>query len=199
LARGRTGEAAIRGRFTLRRLEIARRAELIRALLDAFFGVPDAVGELAAVCAATEKASANPAASATTVANRIMYLLGPAELLSDQGSVYGEVDHRRLPIIVLDQQHIGHGMAILHLGPHANGQIAGIVGKPGARMSRSSRSTTSAPSQPMRISSNTTASTGVFPVRLRLATIGSISDAAGSPSARNVIRHGYPGAISAST
>ena len=40
---------------------------------------------------------------------------------------------------------------------------------------------------------------GRFPVRLQPATIGSISAAAGSPSARNVIRCGYPGAISAST
>jgi len=78
--------------------------------------------------AAAEKASADPTASATTaVVQRIMYFLGPAVLLLDQGSVYREVDYRRLPIIVLDQHYIRQGMAVLHLGPYAHGQVAGVV------------------------------------------------------------------------
>src|SRR5439155_27049389 len=48
-ARRRTGEAAILVRFALRHFEIARRAGLLGPLLDALFGMPDAVGKLAAV------------------------------------------------------------------------------------------------------------------------------------------------------
>src|SRR5580704_4302268 len=53
--------------------------------------------------------------------------LGPAKLLFDQRFIYCEVDYRRLPIIVLDQHYIRQGMAVLHLGPYAHGQVAGVV------------------------------------------------------------------------
>jgi hypothetical protein len=49
LAPGRTGEAAILVGLALRHLELARCAELIRALLNAFFGMPNAVCEFAAI------------------------------------------------------------------------------------------------------------------------------------------------------
>src|SRR5712671_2544854 len=82
----------------------------------------------AGACAEAAGASANPAASVTTaVMNRIMSLLGPAELIFDQRSIYREVDHRRLPIIVLDQHYVRQRMAILHLRPYANRHVAGIV------------------------------------------------------------------------
>ena len=46
---GRTGEAAILVGLALRHLKIACRAELIRTLLDALFGMAYAIGKLAAV------------------------------------------------------------------------------------------------------------------------------------------------------
>src|SRR5436309_7288355 len=49
LPQGSTGGAAILVGFALRGLEIARRAELMRTLLDALFGMAYAIGEFAAV------------------------------------------------------------------------------------------------------------------------------------------------------
>src|ERR1700746_1285344 len=68
--------------------------------------LPSPISPAAGVCAEAAGASANDAASATAAAvNRIMYVLGPAELIFDQRFIYREVDHRRLPIIVLHQHY----------------------------------------------------------------------------------------------
>src|SRR5271155_6093879 len=49
LARRRTGEAVVLVGLALRQVEIARRAGLVHALLDAFLGPADAVREFAAI------------------------------------------------------------------------------------------------------------------------------------------------------
>src|SRR5271165_2760855 len=82
-----------------------------------------------AVCAATRCAGTNPSASTTAAAMICITVTSSqwAWLFFNKRPVDRQVYHRSLPVIVLDQHDIGHGMAILHLRPYADGEIARIV------------------------------------------------------------------------
>src|ERR1700739_2791268 len=75
-----------------------------------------------AVCAAARNSGA--VAIASTIAAAMICL---TRLFFNERPVDRQVYHHSLPVIVLNQQDVAHRMAVLHLGPDADGNVAGIV------------------------------------------------------------------------
>src|SRR6516162_962787 len=82
-----------------------------------------------AVCAAAGIASPSAIASATAAAVLCCIVSSSRHnsLILEECLVDREVDHHRPPLIVLEQQYIGQGMALLHLRPNTYRKIAGVV------------------------------------------------------------------------